>query len=448
MNSAAASMPVLSLLRRASQVILSTHDSLRLPQVIVEVSMSVMAADTATLLVPGVDGSLYVAYAQGLDPAVQKAIRIAPGQGIAGRVAQTLEPLVINGDAPGERGRGRSSSSRVRASIVYPISSGSDVLGVLTFNRLDDGRPYSEDDLETASVLASHVMLALETRRLAHQVCASEKLAAVGQLAAGVAHEVNTPVQFISDSAHFLRQAFADMQTLLAHFGTWRDRLATGESIDVLAQELAQLEEELEPEHLLAEIPKAISRVADGAARVSEVVRAVKDFGRPGLHDLEHVDLRQSILSTLTVAHREYDGIAEVETHFEEMPLVPCNPSEINHVLLNLLVNAAHAVADTGLPASGRGRICVRAFGDGGDAVVSVEDNGVGIAPEIQHRIFEPFFTTREVGRGSGLGLATSRAAVVDRHGGSLTFVSEPGRGTKFTMRLPVRPQGEQRSGS
>jgi PAS domain S-box-containing protein len=277
-----------------------------------------------------------------------------------------------------------------------------------------------------------------QRERMAQELRLAHKLESVGRLAAGLAHEINTPIQYVGDSVHFLRTAFADLTTLLdAH------RAAVRELVDLpraseLVSKLEQLEAASDLEFLRAEVPRAIERTLDGADRVASIVRAMKEFAYPDTVEQSPADLNHALTSTLTVARSEYKHAACVQTAFGELPPVMCNIGELNQVFLNLIVNAAHAIQDSGKDAnSGCIRISTRATDQWVE--VAVADNGCGIAPENLEKIFDPFFTTKAVGRGTGQGLAITRSIVNDKHGGQLDVHSTPGTGTRFVVRLPVR---------
>ncbi len=186
------------------------------------------------------------------------------------------------------------------------------------------------------------------------------------------------------------------------------------------------------------ELPPATRRVAEGLARITEIVRSMKDFSHADQREMCQMDLNRAISSTLVVARSEYRDVADVETDFGEIPPVTCHGGQINQVVLNLVVNAAHAIGDT-LQGTGRGKIVVRTRLESDHVVISIADTGGGIPEGIRARIFDPFFTTKEVGRGTGQGLSVSRNVVVKGHGGELDFTTELGKGTTFFVRLPIR---------
>jgi two-component system NtrC family sensor kinase len=437
-------------LYRASHAIFATPEFERLPEAIVQVSMRVMDADGVSLLLPGIDGSLYVANSYGLSPAVRQAVRITPGEGIAGKVAVSLTPVILQGDAGGPRENGVADArSRVKSSIVYPLVSDRRLVGMLTFNRTNDARPFRPYDLEKAGVLGSQVLLALETSRLTRQNITTEKLAAVGQLAAGVAHEINTPIQYIGDSMAFIAQGFGDLLLLLARHQALRHSLERNEPTAQLAREIGDLEQELDIGYFVEQVPSAVQRTIEGISRVAEIVRAMKAFAHPGQDDKADADINQIIRTTLAVSRAEYKYVAEVSTELADVPPVHCHAGEIGQVLLVLIVNAAQAVADCKdvKEQNGKGSIVVRSSVDADEVVIAVADTGPGIPADFGGRIFEPFFTTKEVGKGTGLGLSVARTIVVEKHGGSLTFESEIGRGTEFVVRIPIQPKDKRESG-
>jgi PAS domain S-box-containing protein len=267
----------------------------------------------------------------------------------------------------------------------------------------------------------------------------AQKLEAVGGLAAGIAHELNTPIQFVGDNARFLQGALADLAKLVTKYHQLHQPGVNGEAARGLADDVAEAEKTADLDFLLEEIPKAITQSLDGVTRVATIVRAMKECAHTNGGEKVATDLNKALQSTLTVARNELKYVAEVETDFQQLPLVQCDGGDMNQVFLNLLVNAAHAIKDCGATNDQKGRIGVRTRHEGDQVVISISDTGCGIPENIHHKIFEPFFTTKEVGRGSGQGLAIARNIVVKRHGGSLTFDTQVGRGTTFTIRLPIR---------
>jgi len=189
--------------------------------------------------------------------------------------------------------------------------------------------------------------------------------------------------------------------------------------------------------YLVARLPMAIERALAGLSRITAIVRSMKVFAHPDQRQMEPVDLNQAVQSTLTVASNEYKYVAELETEFGELPQVTCHAGEINQAVLNLVINAAHAIADHAKHGE-KGLIRVRTRRDGDSAVIAISDTGGGIPDSIQDRVFDPFFTTKEVGRGTGQGLSVARSVIVEKHRGQLSFESQRGQGTTFEIRLPL----------
>jgi PAS domain S-box-containing protein len=275
----------------------------------------------------------------------------------------------------------------------------------------------------------------------------AQKLESVGRLASGIAHEINTPIQFVGDNTRFVQDSFAGLQTLLAKYQELRDAASAGVVDPSLLAELRRTEEESDCAYMLEEIPKALTQTLEGVTQVATIVRAMKDFAHPERKERVAVDINKALLSTLTVARNELKYVADVETEFGDLPLVVCNISDLNQVFLNLLVNAAHAIGDVVKQSGKKGKIRVRTAAEGKTVLVAISDTGCGIPEGIRNRIFDPFFTTKEVGRGTGQGLAIARSVVVERHKGSLSFESAVGEGTTFYVRLPIQTGDSSESG-
>jgi signal transduction histidine kinase len=271
------------------------------------------------------------------------------------------------------------------------------------------------------------------------QLLRSEKFSALGQLAAGVAHEINTPVQYVGDSVAFLKDAFAGLELILA---AYRSRsLAITAADPAAAQALADVERDGDLAFVLEQAPLALERSREGVARVAAIVRAMKEFSHPGRSSMETVDVNDVIRRTATMAANEIKQVAELELKLGDLPEITCNAGEIGQVILNILINATHAVADRVSGTAARGRIEIATRREQENVVIAIGDTGGGIPLEVRDRIFDPFFTTKEVGRGSGIGLALARSVIVEKHGGQLSFETEVGRGTTFFITLPIRAE-------
>jgi two-component system NtrC family sensor kinase len=276
-----------------------------------------------------------------------------------------------------------------------------------------------------------------ERARVVIELQLAQKLESVGRLAAGIAHEINTPIQYVGDGVHFLRSAYEDFNRLLDGCRSLLDALPENSAHSALRLEIAELAAKFDLEFLRAEIPKAFERTSDGVARVTEIVKAMKEFAHPDANEQNPADLNHAIGTTLLVASNEYKYLATVRTEFAELPAVVCNIGELNQVFLNLIVNAAHAIHEAGRDAN-TGEIKISTALDGDGVIIRFRDNGCGVPPENLSKLYDPFFTTKEVGRGTGQGLAITHSIVVDKHGGHIGVTSGVGTGTEFTLRLPV----------
>jgi PAS domain S-box-containing protein len=269
----------------------------------------------------------------------------------------------------------------------------------------------------------------------------AQKLEAVGQLAAGIAHEINTPIQYIGDNIRFIEDSFAGLGQLLRDFQQLAAAVQTGSVTPALMAMVESSARTADITYLSQEIPLAVEQSLEGLARVTNIVRAMKEFSHPGTQEKIEVDLNRAIEATVTVARNEWKYVAELEMNLAaDLPKVRCHPSEFNQVMLNLIVNAAHAIGDVVQkePPGTKGVIKIRTRPDNGWVEITISDTGTGIPEPIRHRVFDPFFTTKEVGKGTGQGLAIARSVIADKHGGTLTFETETGRGTTFVIRLPT----------
>jgi PAS domain S-box-containing protein len=283
----------------------------------------------------------------------------------------------------------------------------------------------------------------LERQRMEVQLRQSQKLESIGQLAAGIAHEINTPTQYVGDNTRFIKDSF---ETVLKVLKCHEELLAAALQNTVTPELLARQQEVLaasDLDYLYQQIPAALNETLEGVGRVSKIVRAMKEFSHPGGRTKCLADLNRAIESTATVARNEWKYVAELKLELEpNLPVVPCFLGEFNQCILNLIINAAQAIGEVVKDHPGtKGLITVRTRTDGDQVEVQVTDTGTGIPEAVRPRIFEPFFTTKAIGKGTGQGLAMVYGSIVRQQGGTVTFETESGKGTTFSIRLPVNPK-------
>ena len=276
-----------------------------------------------------------------------------------------------------------------------------------------------------------------QVKKLESQLAQAQKLESIGQLAAGIAHEINTPIQYIGDNAKFLEESFRDLVKFAQARGGPGDSLKGAPSALVVATREAV--DESDVEYLRGEIPKAIEQLLEGVDHVARIVRAMKEFSHPGPVEKMPMDINRAIESTILVSRNEWRYVAELTTDLDHaLPPVPCIAGELNQVILNLIVNAAHAISDANKERRGKGSIHISTRKVGPGIEIRVSDTGCGIPKAIQSKVFDPFFTTKPVGKGTGQGLAIAHSVIVQKHSGTIQFESEPGSGTTFVIHLPL----------
>ncbi len=266
------------------------------------------------------------------------------------------------------------------------------------------------------------------------------KLESIGELSAGIAHEINTPMQFVGSNLTFLQEGFEDVLTLSRKYGEFQKLVLAGKEYSALSEEVVEFEEEIDLDYLEEEVPEAFTQTMNGVERVTRLVQGLKGFSHSG-GDMgkQDVDINAIIENTLIISKNEYKYVAETKTELEQIPLVLGFHGDIGQVILNLVVNAAHAVGDKMKETKEMGLITIKSTTEDNNVLITVSDTGKGVPENVKNRIFDPFFTTKTVGKGSGQGLAIARTIIQDRHHGSLTFSSIPDVGTDFFIRLPVK---------
>jgi signal transduction histidine kinase/CheY-like chemotaxis protein len=391
---------------RASQSFFETNEVDRIPQAIVEGSRTLMAADGVVLLMQDVQGRMQLAHACGLSSEDEGSLLCELGERVVRSLSSDRTPALA---APGleDRRLGTIQGLGKGASVIlHPLAVGERLLGVLGLLRRNGLRMFSKKEVDRAAMLASHVVLALENWRLACQLASSERLATLGQVAAGIGHEINNPAAYVLSNLGFIREQVV--------------ALRQGEPVD------------------LEELEQAVLDAREGALRISDIVRDMRSLAKTDAEAGGWFELDEAIRSALRIARVETMRQASVETELPGGLEVKGSPGPVSQVFVNLLVNAAQAL-EAGDGARKEIRVTARREAD--MAVIEVSDTGPGIPSEMLSRLFQPFFTTKG-SMGTGLGLSISRN-IVRRLGGDIGVRSVPGDGTVFIVSLPARPVAE-----
>ena len=373
---------------------------------------------------------------------------VALGTGVLGKVAESGEPMLINGELKPADGtsdpqqREARSNGRPRSAICWPLAIKNRRIGALSMNRIGEAVAFVEDDVKRGRSLVTLVALVVDNANLRseqmerierlsqlndemhamnarlqatqQQLLQSEKMASIGQLAAGVAHEINNPVGYVYSNISSLQGYVSELLAVVRHFRGKGDGPAPTCDIDFLEED----------------IPQLVNETREGLDRVKKIVQDLKDFSRVDKSDdWEDANLVKGLESTLNIVQNEIKYKATVVKDLVPLPDVPCLPTQLNQVFMNLLVNAAQAIAH-------KGTITLRSGFDSEMVWVEVADDGCGMPADVQARIFEPFFTTKPVGKGTGLGLSVSYS-IVQKHSGKIELRSAPGQGTSFRVMLP-----------
>ena len=392
------------------------------------------AQERLELLVAAVehaDDAISITDRDGIYQYVNPAFEIMTGYASAEVIGQSSSSLLRSGE----------HSAEFYDEIPDTLASGGIWSGTIR-NRRKDGSIYKEmqtiSPIQNENEISGFVAIKrdiTEQQHLERQLQQAQKLESIGQLAAGIAHEINTPTQFVGDNIRFIKDAFADIQVLLE---TLTKCLESGDG-SVGTTVLREALEQADTEYLADEMPRAIDQSLEGLQRIAKIVRAMKEFSHPA-QEKTLTDLNSAIQSTVTVASNEWKYVAEMVTDFDpELPPVSCLPGEFNQVILNMIVNAAHAIADSRDEMStemGTIGVSTRAVND--VAQICISDTGSGMSDDVIERIFDPFFTTKEVGKGTGQGLNIAHDVVVNKHRGTIEVDSKPGQGTRFTIQLPI----------
>jgi signal transduction histidine kinase len=314
---------------------------------------------------------------------------------------------------------------------------------------LEEEGPFLQEECDLLEDISERLGTLLEYKQIERELAQAHRLEAVGQLAAGIAHEINTPTQFVGDNTRFLKDAFNDINGMFDKLHQLLQAAKNGPATPELLANIETCLLDANFQYLYKEIPLAIDQTLDGVQRVSKIVQSMKEYSHPGAGKKQAIDLNRAIENTLTIARNEWKYVAELQLDLAlDLPPVMCLPEDLNQVFLNLIVNAAQAIeAKLGDNPLGKGVLTVRTRRDGDKVIIQIQDTGTGVPSDIHDRIYDPFFTTKKVGRGTGQGLAISRSIVVDRHGGEISFETEMGQGTTFTVCIPIQPQSDPKKG-
>ena len=325
--------------------------------------------------------------------------------------------------------------------VLYIVDLAPFVLGVTGYaighfhSRLVRIRQSIEQTVRTRTAELQNAMDTLSATQA--ELLNAQKLEAIGGLAAGIAHEINTPIQYISDNTRFVEQSLTGLLSVASAASHLADAVRDVSEVAGIVEAYNAVADQADVEFLSEEVPGAIEESLEGIGQVASIVKALKSFAHPGSTEKVEEDLNELITVTCAVARGEWKNVAEMDLSGldSRIPKVPILAGPIKQVVLNVVVNAAHAIEERITPGE-RGAIRVSTFVQDDDVVIKIADDGAGIPASIQDRILEPFFTTKDVGKGSGQGLAIAHS-VIEEHGGNLSFESTPGEGTTFLIALP-----------
>ncbi|MDH5718116.1 MAG: ATP-binding protein [Spirochaetia bacterium] len=281
----------------------------------------------------------------------------------------------------------------------------------------------------------------LEIEKIQYQYSQAQKLEAIGQLAAGIAHEINTPIQYIGDNINFIESSFYDLQKLLIKIQGLLDDLLNKKAKLKTVKEIQSIMREIDFEFIKEEIPKAIRQSTEGITQVANIVRSMKEFSHPGSKDKKYLNINKALENTINVSRNEWKYFADIDLNFDNtIDDLLCFPGELNQVFLNLIINAAQTIQEK-VNKSGikeKGKITISTKKENDNIIIKISDTGCGIQEENKDKVFNPFFTTKEEGKGTGQGLAIAHNVITEKHNGNINLETKLNEGTTFIIKLPI----------
>lgn len=416
------------------------------------------------------ENCMRLAVQEGMD--VQPSVScLVKGEGLIGRAWEHAGPFFIDNYPEWEHRLESSCWSKLHRVAALPLARGGTVFGVMVLGRLSEQGEFNKEGKSVLTQLADLLALVVDNARIMEdlekeviqrkkiqldieeankelsttlgtlkqtqsKMLQQEKLAGVGQLAAGVAHEINNPLGFVSSNFSMLQRYAERLCELIEAYKNVLEKAEVEGMAQAVVTDMREKEKNAKLELMLEDLPELFEETKDGIERIGKIVKALRVFSRvDSLEQFGEYDLNSGLDTTLVVARNEIKYVAKIEKKLEPLPMIQAIGSQINQVLLNLVVNAAQAIQSEGR--EGQGTIRIQTSHEEGWVSCSIYNDGPPIPEEIRHRLFEPFFTTKPVGKGTGLGLSISYEIVVQKHHGELFFTSDEG-GTEFVLRLPI----------
>lgn len=472
----------LELFERISNAISSTLELQKLLEKVMEITKTVMGAEACSVLLLDKGSSeLVFTVALGEKGEEVKEFRIKPGQGIAGWVLEHKEPLLVRdvkSDGRFYKEVDDKTGFETRSMIAVPLFVKESIVGVIEVINKASGAPFDNGDKETLATMASQIAVAIDNAKLADdlresneqieeysknleemvlkrtaelekanrelkaaqaQLLQTEKLSSLGQLAAGIAHEINNPIGFINSNLRTMGEYVEDLMRLIERYDSLLTAIGKRDynALSAISNQVADVKKEMKFDFIMEDFNKLIQESRDGAYRVYKIVRDLRGFARADDAERKFVDIHNALESTLNIVWNELKYKAEVIKDYGDIPEVECLPTQLNQVFMNILINAGQSIRE-------RGKITIKTYSEMENVFVEISDTGSGIPKENLTKIFDPFFTTKEPGKGTGLGLSIAYN-IIKKHNGEISVRSNLGEGTTFTIRLPVKmgvPEG------